>query len=48
VSDARRVRAVGAALTSWVPLMAFVTYAIVLLLAQLRLDAVPQLLDILF
>lgn len=48
ISRAPRVRAVGTALAAWVPLMALVTYGIVLLLAQLRLDAVPQLLDILF
>lgn len=48
VSDSPRVRATGAALAPWVVLMAFVTYGIVLLLAQLRLDAVPQLLDIIF
>lgn len=48
VTDAPRVRAAGAALTPWVPLMAFVTYGVVLLLAQLRLDAVPQLLDVIF
>lgn len=48
VSDSPRVRAVGAALSSWVPLMALVTYAVVLLLAQLRLDAIPQLIDIVF
>ncbi len=48
VSDSPRVRAVGARLAPWVPLMAFVTYALVLLLAQLRLDAVPQLLDVIF
>lgn len=48
VADAPRVRRVGAALSSWVPLMAFVTYAVVLLLAQLRLDAIPQLIDVIF
>lgn len=32
----------------WVPLMAFVSYAIVLLLAQVHMDAVPQLLDVIF
>lgn len=48
VSDAPRVRAAGAALAPWVPLMAFVTYAVVLLLAQLRLDAIPQLIDVIF
>lgn len=48
VSDAPRVRAVGAAFGAWVPLMAFVTYAIVLLLAQFRLDAIPQLIDVIF
>lgn len=48
VTNAPRVRALGTALTSWVPLMAFLTYAVVLFLAQLRLDAIPQLVDILF
>ncbi|WP_447943024.1 vitamin K epoxide reductase family protein [Microbacterium aurum] len=48
VSEAPRVRAAGAALAPWVPLMAFVTYAVVLLLAQLRLDAIPQLIDVIF
>lgn len=35
-------------LMPWVPLMAFVSYAIVLLIAQVRLDAIPQLLDVIF
>ncbi|MBN9176310.1 MAG: vitamin K epoxide reductase family protein [Microbacterium sp.] len=48
ISDAARVRAVGSKLAAWVPLMAIVTYAVVLLLAQLRLDAIPQLLDVIF
>lgn len=48
VSSQPRVRAVGAVLAAWVPLMAFVSYGVVLLLAQLRLDAVPQLLDVIF
>lgn len=48
ISDRPRVKAVGAALTAWVPLMAFVTYAVVLLLAQVRLDAIPQLIDVIF
>lgn len=48
ISDAPRARAVGARLAAWIPLMALVTYAIVLLLAQLRLDAIPQLLDVIF
>lgn len=48
VSDAPRVRAVGTALSAWVPLMAIVTYAVVLLLAQLQLDAIPQLVDVFF
>lgn len=48
VSRSQRVRAAGAALTAWVPLMAILTYAIVLLLAQVRLDAIPQLVDIIF
>ena len=48
IVDSPRARRVGDALASWVPLMAIVTYAIVLLLAQLRLDAIPQLIDILF
>lgn len=48
IADAPRVRAVGAKLSPWVPLMAIVTYAIVLLLAQLRLDAIPQLIDVVF
>ncbi|MBN9214586.1 MAG: hypothetical protein ABS62_06445 [Microbacterium sp. SCN 70-200] len=48
VSRAPRVRAIGAALKPWVPLMTVLTYALVLLLAQLRLDAIPQLLDIIF
>ena len=48
VSDRPRVRAAGAVLSPWVPLMAFATYAIVLLLAQLRLDAIPQLIDVIF
>ncbi len=48
VTDAPRVRAVGTALTPWVPLAAFVTYGVVLLIAQLRLDAIPQLLDVIF
>ena len=48
VSKAPSVRAVGTALTPWVPLMALLTYAVVLLLAQLRLDAIPQLIDVIF
>ncbi len=48
VSRSGRVRRIGAALAAWVPLMAFVTYGVVLLLAQLRLDAVPQLIGVLF
>lgn len=48
VSDAPRVRRIGSALASWVPLMALVTYAVVLLLAQVKLNAVPYLLDIFF
>ena len=48
VSPSSRVRRIGDALAPWMPLMAIVSYAIVLLLAQLRLDAVPQLLDVLF
>ncbi|MCT9820134.1 vitamin K epoxide reductase family protein [Microbacterium sp. W1N] len=48
ISSSERARSIGAALSAWVPLMAFVTYAVVLLLAQIRLDAVPQLIDILF
>lgn len=35
-------------LMPWVPLMAFVSYAIVLLIAQVRMDAIPQLLDVIF
>lgn len=48
VSDAPRVKRAGRALSPWVPLMAFLGYGIVLLLAQLRLNAVPQLLDVIF
>lgn len=48
VSDSPRVRAVGAALSSWVPLMALVSYAVVLLLAQVQLNAIPQLIDVIF
>lgn len=48
VTDAPRVRAIGRSLAPWVPLTAFVSYALVLLLAQLRLDAIPQLLDVIF
>lgn len=35
-------------LMAWVPLLAFASYAVVLLLAQLELNAVPQLLDVVF
>ena len=48
VVDRPRVRAIGTALGAWVPLMAFLTYAIVLMLAQLRLDAIPQLINVIF
>ncbi|WP_431800811.1 vitamin K epoxide reductase family protein [Microbacterium sp. bgisy203] len=48
VSDAPKTRAAGRAMTPWVPLMALVSYAIVLLLAQFRLDAIPQLIDVIF
>lgn len=48
VSDSERVRRVGTALTPWVPLMAIVCYAVVLLLAQFRLNAIPELIGILF
>lgn len=48
IFDSGRVRGIGAKLTPWVPLLAILTYAIVLLLAQLRLDAIPQLLDVIF
>ncbi|MGB4779151.1 vitamin K epoxide reductase family protein [Microbacterium sp.] len=46
VSGSPRVRSVGVALAPWVPLMALGTYGIVLLLAQLRLNAIPQLIDV--
>jgi len=48
VSGSSGVRAVGRGLRAWVPLMTIATYAIVLLLAQLRLNAVPQLVDVIF
>lgn len=48
LSSSARVRKAGSALGAWIPLMALVTYGIVLLLAQLRLDAVPQLIDVFF
>lgn len=48
ISRSDRARAVGAQLATWVPLMAIVSYAIVLLLAQLELNAVPYLLDVFF
>ncbi|MFT4052174.1 MAG: vitamin K epoxide reductase family protein [Microbacterium sp.] len=48
VSNAPKVRAVGRSLGAWVPLMALLSYAVVLLLAQLRLNAIPQLLDVVF
>ncbi|MFT4213298.1 MAG: vitamin K epoxide reductase family protein [Microbacterium sp.] len=48
VSSSPQVRAAGAALAPWVPLMALLTYAVVLLLAQLRLNAIPQLLGVIF
>lgn len=47
-SRSARARAAGRALVPWVPLMAIVTYAIVLLIAQVRLNAIPQLIDVLF
>ena len=37
------VRAFGAALAPWVPLMAFVTYVVVALIVQLRLDVIASL-----
>lgn len=48
VSRSPKVRAVGQALTPWVPLLAIVSYAVVLLIAQVRLDAIPQLVDVFF
>ncbi|WP_292835568.1 vitamin K epoxide reductase family protein [Microbacterium sp.] len=48
VSRAPRVRAIGSALTAWIPLMTIVTFAIGLLLAQIRLDAIPQLIKVIF
>ena len=43
VSSSPRVKAAGNALAAWVPLMAFVTYAVVALIAQLRLDVLGAL-----
>lgn len=48
ITDAPRAKAVGARLAAWVPLMALASYAVVLLLAQLRLNAIPQLIDAFF
>lgn len=43
-----RVRNAAASLMSWVPLMAILSYAIILLLAQVRLDAIPNIWQTLF
>jgi uncharacterized membrane protein len=43
-----KARRVSDALMSWVPLMAIISYAIVLLLAQIRLDAIPNIWQTLF
>ena len=43
ISSSRRVKAVGASLSAWVPLMAILTYAVVGVLAQLRLDVLSAL-----
>lgn len=48
VADSPGVKRAGAALTPWVPLMAFVGYAVVLLVAQVRLNAIPELIDVIF
>ncbi|MET0674044.1 MAG: vitamin K epoxide reductase family protein [Microbacterium pygmaeum] len=43
-----RIRRGADRLMVWVPLMAFVSYAIILLLAQVRLNAIPNILDTIF
>jgi len=48
ISRTERARTIGAALWAWVPLMAFVAYAVVLLIAQVRLNAIPELLKAFF
>ena len=48
VPVSERVRHAAASLMSWVPLMAILSYAVVLLLAQLRLDAIPNIWQSLF
>ena len=39
----QQLKAVGASLSAWVPLMAILTYAVVGVLAQLRLDVLSAL-----
>lgn len=48
LSSAPRATRLGSSLAAWVPLMAFVTYAVVLLIAQVQLNAIPQLIDVIF
>lgn len=43
-----RSQATAAPLMKWVPLAAVVSYAIILLLAQLRLDAITNIINTLF
>jgi len=43
ISPSPRATAIGDSLAAWVPLMAFVTYAIVALIAQVRLDVIGAL-----
>ena len=43
-----RIRRAAAGLMAWVPLMAILSYAVVVLLAQLELNALPNIFQTLF
>lgn len=43
VTRSEKVQTVAASLTRWVPLMAILSYAIIILLAQIRLDALTSI-----
>ena len=43
-----RVRKAAAGLMAWVPLMAILSYAVVVLLAQVQLNALPNIFQTIF
>ncbi len=48
VPVSQKARRASASLMAWVPLMAILSYAVILLLAQLRLDAIPNIWQTIF